>query len=107
MSKSLMADVAEPDSSGDGVAIERETLSRLRHHGYLALRDVSCNARDSVVCLRGRLPSQYLKQVAQSIAENVHGVRTVRNFIEVPPTVRSNSLGKARRYLSFAVDDSE
>ena len=64
-------------------AIRREAEARLRRSGYLALRDVACEARDGVVHLRGHLPTYDLKQVAQSVASGVAGVRRVVNHIEV------------------------
>jgi len=38
--------------------------ARLRAHPYLALQRVSCECRDGVLVLRGRLPTYYLKQIA-------------------------------------------
>jgi osmotically-inducible protein OsmY len=61
----------------------RQAEGLLRQSGYLALRGVACDARDGVITLRGRLPSYYLKQVAQSIAARIEGVRRVVNEIEV------------------------
>ena len=64
-------------------AIRRTAEERLRSSGYLALRDVACMARDDVVYLHGRLPSYFLKQLAQEIAAGVEGVRRVINRIDV------------------------
>jgi osmotically-inducible protein OsmY len=63
--------------------IRREAEARFRRSGYLALSDVACDVHDGVVHLRGRLPSYYLKQVAQAVAAEVEGVRLVVNRIEV------------------------
>jgi osmotically-inducible protein OsmY len=63
--------------------IGRQAEIRIRGSSYLALRDVICFARGDILHLRGRLPSQYLKQVAQEIAAGVEGVRHVSNGIEV------------------------
>jgi hypothetical protein len=49
-------------------AIDRTAEHRLRCSGYLALRDVDCMASDDVLYLHGRLPSYFLKQIAQEIA---------------------------------------
>src|SRR5437764_12941686 len=57
--------------------------ARFRRSGYLALRDVTCVARDGVVHLHGCLPTYYLKQVAQSVASEIEGVLRVSNHIEV------------------------
>jgi osmotically-inducible protein OsmY len=69
-------------------AIRRTAEERLRSSGYLALRDVDCMARDDEVYLQGRLPSYFLKQLAQEIASGVEGVRRVVNRIDVLRPVR-------------------
>jgi osmotically-inducible protein OsmY len=58
---------------------------RLGASGYLALRriDCECECELGVLCLRGCVRSQYLKQVAQTIAAAVEGVHWVDNRIEV------------------------
>jgi osmotically-inducible protein OsmY len=71
--------------------IGRQAEIRIRGTSYLALRDVTCIARGDILHLRGRLPSHYLKQIAQEIAASVEGVRQVRNGIEVSRPVRTRS----------------
>jgi osmotically-inducible protein OsmY len=66
-----------------GLNIDQEVACRLRWSGYLALRDVSCGIRGGVLSLHGRLPTHYLKQVAQAIAVEVEGVSSVVNRIDV------------------------
>gem|GEM_PF-3171501 len=61
----------------------REPQNRLHRSSYLALRDVSCEVSGSVVTLRGKLPSHYLKQIAQEYATDVAGVSHVVNLIQV------------------------
>jgi hypothetical protein len=68
---------AQPPARG------RKTEDLLCQSGYLAHRDVTCVVSDGVLYLRGRVPSYYLKQVAQEIAAGVEGVRLVINRIEV------------------------
>ena len=63
--------------------IRRMAEERLRDSGYLALREVACIAHDDEVHLHGRLPSYFLKQLAQEIAARVAGVRRVINRIDV------------------------
>jgi BON domain len=55
----------------------------LTQSGYLALRSISCDLIEGVLHLRGRVPSHYLKQVAQSLVLELKGVRGVVNQIEV------------------------
>jgi osmotically-inducible protein OsmY len=62
---------------------EGEAHARLRRSGYLALRDLRCEVASGVLHLRGRVPSYYLKQMAQSIVDEVDGVVQVFNFVEV------------------------
>jgi hypothetical protein len=71
------------------LVINLEAERRLRRSGYFALRDVSCDARGGVLYLGGRLPSYYLKQVAQAIAADVAGGRGVVNRIEVVAPCRA------------------
>jgi osmotically-inducible protein OsmY len=56
---------------------------RLRNSPYQVIRGVSCEHRQGVVFLHGRLPSYYLKQVAQETVANLSGVVRVINAIEV------------------------
>jgi osmotically-inducible protein OsmY len=58
---------------------------RLRRSAYLALQRVCCEFRAGVLTLRGRLPSYYLKQVAQMLVATVEGVEQIDNRIEVVP----------------------
>jgi hypothetical protein len=64
-------------------AIGRTADERFRQSGYLALRNIRCVAEGGAVHLHGRLPSHYLKQVAQEIAFGLEGVSRVVNRIEV------------------------
>jgi osmotically-inducible protein OsmY len=56
---------------------------RLRGNGYRVLKNVACDYRDGVLTLRGRLPSYYLKQVAQETVARIDGVQRIDNQIEV------------------------
>jgi hypothetical protein len=73
-------------SSGRSSDLVRSIESRLRRSGYLALGDVACELNDGVAILHGRVPSYYLKQVAQEIAGDAAGIRGVINQIEVAPS---------------------
>jgi osmotically-inducible protein OsmY len=57
--------------------------ARLRASSYASLRGVFCQCRGGVLILRGRLPSFYLKQVAQAAAGGLEGVSRIDNHIEV------------------------
>jgi osmotically-inducible protein OsmY len=56
---------------------------RLQKSDYVSLRDVRCTADADSLVLRGRVPSFYLKQIAQEIVRASHGVRSIVNEIEV------------------------
>jgi hypothetical protein len=55
----------------------------LRSNPYLALKNVSCACLDSVLVLRGRLPTYYLKQRAQEVVAGLAGVERIDNQIQV------------------------
>ena len=76
----------EPDkASPDPQPSIRAVAERgLRSSRYSALKHVSCDCRGGVLVLRGRLPSYYLKQVAQEVvAHQVPGVNRLDNQIQV------------------------
>lgn len=51
--------------------------------GQLPLRQVRVDAEDGRIALAGRLPSFYLKQLAQAAALSVPGVRSLDNQLVV------------------------
>jgi osmotically-inducible protein OsmY len=65
------------------LGIDRLAERRLRGSSFLALRNVSCEYHEGVMTLRGRLPTYYLKQIAQELVAEVEGVEKVFNRIEV------------------------
>ena len=54
---------------------------RLRDNAYAALRNVSCEYAEGVLTLRGRLPTYFLRQMAQAAVAGLDGVRAV---VDVP-----------------------
>lgn len=50
---------------------------------YLDLRHVQCHVEDGVLSITGRVPSFYLKQVAQTAVSKIDGVERVENCLEV------------------------
>jgi osmotically-inducible protein OsmY len=63
--------------------IEGTALERLRASHYKVLSRVSCQCRQGVLFLRGRLFSYHDKQVAQETVASVDGVVQVVNEIEI------------------------
>jgi osmotically-inducible protein OsmY len=51
--------------------------------GYMPLRGIEVTVHARVVILAGRVPSYYLKQVAQTTALAVPGAQQVRNDLQV------------------------
>ena len=68
-------------------AVEAEAQSRLRTSNYLELRRVSCEFHEGVLTLRGRVPTFYLKQIAQELIRQLDGVVEINNRLVVaaPP----------------------
>ena len=67
--------------------VERE----LRANCYPALRTVEVTVEECFVVLHGRVPTYYMKQMAQAIALAIPGLRGLRNDLEVTsPAVAHN-----------------
>jgi hypothetical protein len=67
--------------------IAQAASKRLRRSPYPSLQRLSCECDDlGVLVLRGRLPSFYLKQLAQVAVAGVHGVVQLINATEVAPS---------------------
>jgi len=64
------------------VKLAEECLQQSAHDSF---RMITCHFEDGVLTLRGKLPSFYLKQLAQEAVREVHRVRRVINEIEVTP----------------------
>ena len=69
--------------------IARFAEGRLRASPYLAMRKVLCECRQQTLYLKGRLPSYYLKQLAQEAVAGLDGVTQLVNEIEVVPRPES------------------
>ncbi len=68
----------------------------LRQSAYVELHDVSCEFSGGILTLRGRLPSYYLKQLAQAAVAEVPGVIEVHNRVEVVAARATPDLGRTR-----------
>jgi hypothetical protein len=56
---------------------------QLRSCGYRHLSWLRCEVADGVVVLSGRLPSFYLKQVAQTVVQKLDALKGLKNHIQV------------------------
>lgn len=68
--------------------------SQLRSSPYPALHGLTCEFSEGVLTLRGRVPTYYLKQIAQAAVLQLDGVSEVVNSVDVvssqfPRLVRS------------------
>lgn len=63
--------------------VEVEAGARLRQSSYREVRCVTCEFREGVVTLRGRVPTFYLKQIAQSLVLTMERVEGINNRLEV------------------------
>ncbi len=72
-----------PDSEPDSPS--RAARHLLCSSGYSLLQKLHCQVRDGVVTIWGRVPSFFLKQMAQEAVLKLAQVREVKNLVEVCP----------------------
>ncbi len=61
-----------------------EAASRLLwSSSYHTVRRITCTFEGGVLTMEGRLPSFYLKQIAQTMVRDIPGVVRIENRIEV------------------------
>lgn len=63
--------------------VSRAAESRLRDSSHLFLRHVKCGYDQGRLQLEGKVPSFYLKQLAQSLVQGVQGVERIDNRLTV------------------------
>ena len=78
---SLRQSRATDDERSDDVL--PRVLHRLQTSPYLALRLIRCSCDGSRLILDGRVPSYYLKQLAQVLAGQCIGGSAIENRLEV------------------------
>jgi BON domain-containing protein len=86
---SLMRPEREPTHASNSDHLVRQIEGRLRASPYLSLRRVSCLRRQGRLVLRGRVPTYYVKQLAQSIVRSICPEREIVDQIEVVAAVRT------------------
>jgi osmotically-inducible protein OsmY len=67
----------------NGPATEAIVQARFSRSPYLPLRKITCHLNDGMLVLRGRVPTFYLKQLAQTISHSFGSIRQVINELEV------------------------
>jgi osmotically-inducible protein OsmY len=70
------------DTRRDGEVV-KAAQEQLQASGYSDLRSITCEFREGVVVLRGRVTSFYLKQLAQETVRPLVGARAILNAVEV------------------------
>lgn len=73
----------ESEEIATNAQLAQAVQRQLRSTGHESLRDVEIEVQHATVILWGRVPSYYLKQLAQSLTQRVPGVRLVANGLEV------------------------
>jgi hypothetical protein len=68
--------------------IRGEAQRLLQESPYRELWEVGCDFRDGELTLQGRVPSFFLKQIAQSIVFVIEPVETINNRLEVVAAAR-------------------
>lgn len=71
------------DSQITTLSLEDRVRISFDQLGYPQLSNIECSANGDLMMLSGELSSFYLKQVAQSVAVKIPGIREVRNEIQV------------------------
>jgi osmotically-inducible protein OsmY len=74
-------------SESSNLSADQAVLVRARRalesSPYLPLRTITCYIHEGVLSLRGRVPTFYCKQLAQSLVSAIAGVEEVNNQLEV------------------------
>ncbi len=63
--------------------MEAQARAELDKSSYYAVRQLSCEVCDCLLTLRGRVPSFYLKQIAQTVVRHIEGIVILDNHVEV------------------------
>lgn len=79
------------DTDFDSASIVRAASRRLCESPYYFLKGISCHIDGGMLTLRGRVPMEPLREIAESIVSRVEGVRRVVNRIEVYDPQRASA----------------
>ena len=83
--KNCTIDVSPPDQNSmqETEAILAEAKTRFLLSPYHELHAVNCDFHNGVLTLRGRVPSSFLKQIAQTIVFSMERIEAIDNRLEV------------------------
>ena len=66
------------------IGLEDQVHDAIKHNPYLRTRrDLSCEANNGRVVLRGRVGSFFQKQMAQESVRQIEGIVSIENCLEV------------------------
>jgi len=74
--------------------IRDEVNERLTHHGLIDATEIECRVQNGEVMLTGFVDSRAAKRAAEDIAEDVYGVREVRNELRVRSHAADAGVGR-------------
>ncbi len=77
--------MSENDPSQPRAGVAADAQARLRESSILAGHPISCRFREGTLTLRGRVPTYFLKQMAQELVARIEGVKRVDNQLDVVP----------------------
>lgn len=80
----LVADGSDWLGAADDQHMARQAAQCLSGSAYAPVRCVRCSVKAGVLTLSGRVPSFYLKQVAQSLVLKLGQFEGVINHLDVP-----------------------
>lgn len=83
MSQSAARAVPPPTQSVEDLRLAESVERALHATGYAPLRSVEVVVRARRILLKGRVPSYYLKQIAQTATLAVPGIHQIHNDLEV------------------------
>ena len=72
---------------------QESAQARLQASPFLPLRTLRCDGTQGELTIRGRVPTQYLKDLSAMLVRSIEGVRRVTNEVEVLPLGRSGRAG--------------
>jgi osmotically-inducible protein OsmY len=94
------------DSCGpDDDDLRSAALDRLQSSGYAALRRLQCQVTEGVVIVHGLVTSYFLKQMAQTVIQQLDGIQRVTNLVEVRVADRSGDHEDASAGVDPEVDE--
>ena len=83
MVQSLPAVAALPQPGTGDANVASKASQLLNQSNYLALRRLRCEFHDGQLTLRGRVPTYFLKQMAQTVVRQLPQVRQIENQVDV------------------------